>query len=139
MLTTVPEAEATAGEVEAEAEATLSKLGEADSAPTSEPLEEDLSSLSGTYPGNGTTTQPRTGSTVNVMNNGTLLVIMIKWGRETIPGEGIKQEPSPVHDHLLYYVDLTEVPREQETTSEHFGGRCHYQRPVGHRLSSDFV
>ena len=72
-------------------------------------------------------------------DNGTPPVFMTKRGRETIPGEGIKQEPSPVHDHLLYYVDIAEVLREQETTSEYFCGRCYYQRPVRYRLSSDLV
>ena len=32
-------------------------------------------------------------------------------GRETIPGEGIKQEPSPVHANLLQSINFDAVPR----------------------------
>ena len=43
-------------------------------------------------------------------------------GRETIPGEGIEQEPSPVHANLLQPPNLDAVLWRQETYGEHFSG-----------------
>ena len=43
-------------------------------------------------------------------------------GRETIPGEGIEQEPSPVHANLLQSPHFDAVLGRQETSSEYFSG-----------------
>ena len=38
-----------------------------------------------------------------------VMITTITRGRETIPGEGIKQEPSPVHANLLQLPNLDAV------------------------------
>ena len=57
-------------------------------------------------------------------------------GRETIPGEGIEQEPSPVHANLLQPPNLDAVPRRQETYGEHFSGWKDSEGTAGHWISS---
>ena len=56
-------------------------------------------------------------------------------GRETIPGEGIEQEPSPVHANLLQPLNFDAVPRRQ-TYGEHFGGWKDSEGTAGHGISS---
>ena len=56
-------------------------------------------------------------------------------GRETIPGEGTKQEPSPVHANLLQPPNLDAVLRRQ-TYGEHFSGWKDSEGTAGHGISS---
>ena len=60
-------------------------------------------------------------------------------GRETIPGEGIEQEPSPVHANLLQSPHFDAVLRRQKTYSEYFSGGENSEGTAGHRLSSYLV
>ena len=64
------------------------------------------------------------------------IIITNTRGRETIPGEGIKQEPSPVHANLLQPPNLDVVPRRQETYGEHFSGWKDSEGTAGHGISS---
>ena len=70
---------------------------------TSEHPEEDPSFPLVTSQVSGTQiTKTRNGATTKIMKTTKMdMTIKNTRGRETIPGEGIKQEPSPVHANLL--------------------------------------
>ena len=65
-----------------------------------------------------------------------VMITTITRGRETIPGEGIEQEPSPVHANLLQPPNLNAVLRRQETYGEHFSMWKDSEGTAGHGISS---
>ena len=73
-----------------------------------------------------------TDKTMDIMKT---MTITSTRGRETIPGEGIKQEPSPVHANLLQSINFDAVPRRQ-TDGEHFSGWKNSEGTAGHGVSS---
>ena len=68
---------------------------------TSEHPEEDPSSPLVTSQVSGTQNTTTTNGVTRKTTKTTDMTMMITRGRETIPGEGIEQEPSPVHANLL--------------------------------------
>ena len=104
--------------------------------PTLEHPAVDPNSPSATFQANGTMTTKNGAMEKTMMDMKTDTNTMNTRGRETIPGEGIKQEPSPVHANLLQPPDFDAVPRRQKTHGEHFSGWKDSEGTAGHWISS---
>ena len=93
------------------------------------------SSQSATSPTNGTM-RTKTGNMMTTTAIGTHPTLMTPRFRETIPGGGTKQEPSPVSDHLLQPTQLYEVFRRQTSTGGCVHRRGTNQSTAGHGVRS---
>ena len=122
--TSITEVGATGGEAEAEAEDAHTKHEEGGMLPTLEHPAADRNSPSVTYQVNGKKIMTKKNGDTKTIMKDTTTVMNTKTtrGRETIPGEGIEQEPSPVHANLLQSPHFDAVLGRQKTSSEYFSG-----------------
>ena len=104
--------------------------------PTLEHPAVDPNSPSATFQANGTMMTKNGAMEKTTMNTTMDTSTMNTRGRETIPGEGIEQEPSPVHANLLQPPNFDAVLRRQETYGEHFSGWEDSEGTAGHGISS---
>ena len=118
------EAAATDGGAEAGAEDAHTRPTVDSMLRTSEHLAANPSFPLVTSQGNGTqnTTTKNGDMKTSTKTTTTDMNTKITRGRETIPGEGIEQEPSPVHANLLQSPHFDAILGRQKTSCEHFSG-----------------